>query len=193
MPAKIYRFLPFHRYQRHKSLIVADQLGVSLDRPRYIFSISSREQTFARHFFLQHHLANKEVVSLHYHASAHSKSLKLAEVQSVVHHLTSLGYHVLVVSSESIEKEITFLSEVTAYQSKDILLTAGLLSKCVAHVGVDSGIAHLAAAVGVPGFVIAMKDVWTKNSGVLSQNSVSYTFLGRRLPALLSALTQFFR
>ena len=40
MPAKIYSFLPFQRYKKHKTHRIAEELGVSLESNRYFLNYS---------------------------------------------------------------------------------------------------------------------------------------------------------
>ena len=191
MSAKIYAFLPFGRYRRHKSLIVADQLGVHFDRPRYFFSLSSHERDFGRSFFLQHHLNRKKVVSFHHLASSLARSLQDHEARSLVSFLTNLGYTVLIVSSDQVSPFLSQMPNVVVYHSKNILKTAALLERCVAHVGINSGIAHVAAAVGKPCFVLDVRNIWMENSRVLEPHSTHYLLKRYLLSEAEKALKRF--
>lgn len=191
MPGKIYPYLPFSRYRRHKSEIVAKQLGVVLQQKTYVFHLPHHVKQLARTFFARHHLLRKKIVGLHYTASTQNKSLSSLQVRMILSELLTKKCHVLILSHLPEPSWLHYVRGVTWYQSHSLLKTAALLERCHHFIGVDSGIAHLAAAVGTPSLVLYMNTAWIDNSAALGKHVRHYDFSRKDVARLLLEIKKF--
>ena len=192
IPAKLYAHLPLSRYRTHKSAIVAKKLGVSLHPSSYLLPLSSQEQDFAHHFFSTHSL-RKKVATFHYLGSSPTKSLTPEHATHIATFLVQHGYTVIVLYSTATQEDVTPLhgDHIISYYSDNILHTAALIKKSTVFIGVDSGIAHVAAAVHTPVFTILMKDIWMHNSTVLGHPVIQHSFKKNNLENLFITLSFF--
>jgi ADP-heptose:LPS heptosyltransferase len=178
-PAKLYAHLPFPGYKKHKSLRVARELGVTLHgKLRYKITYHAKERAWAALFLRKRNLSAKKMIGLHFTGSAPSKSIPFTVGQRIIDHLKSKGYTLLMFHDKHsyVREEIHYDSKlVTTYISDNILHTAALIDQCQFFVGVDSGLAHIAAALRKKTFVVYIRAIWRQNSLALGNNVRAYT------------------
>lgn len=179
-PAKLYAHLPFPGYREHKSFRIARELGVTLqEKPRYTLTYSIKDHAWAILFLQGKKLSARKLIGLHFTGSAPKKSLLFADGQRIIEQLKLKGYDLLLFHDKnSYEREKNHYdpSLVTTYISDNILHTAALIDQCQAFVGVDSGLAHIAAARNKKIFVIFFREIWRKNSLMLGDHVYPYTY-----------------
>lgn len=118
---------------------------------------------------------SKKYVAIHIGSGSQTKNWALFSFQDLVSWLKQEGWGVVVVEGPAdIEVSQKFWSnpisaDCIKFHGKSLPLVAGLLKQCVAFVGHDSGLSHIAAAVGTP--TIAMfgptsPDIWGPRGNV---------------------------
>lgn len=179
-PAKIYAHLPLPGYKKHKSFRVARELGVTLHgKPSYTINYHAKDRAWAVLFLREKNLSAKKLIGLHFTGSAPSKSLPAADGQRIVNYLKLKGYDSLLFHDKHsyAREEIHYdPALVTTYISDNILHTAALIDQCTEFIGVDSGLAHIAAARNKKVFVLFFREVWRQNSLMLGSHVHAFTY-----------------
>lgn len=194
MPAKIYSFLRLPRYEEHKTLKVAHELGVELDTLRYHLKYGEDDRTWAELFLHGRKLDPDILVGLHVSGSHPSKSLPADAVAEVAKMLKSLGYQtVLFHSRASYERDQHQIpAGVEVCVADHLLHVAALIDACQFLICVDSGVGHIAAALNKKLLNIHSKEVWMKNSLALGDFVTPYLYQNN-IEDLLNALSSFFQ
>ena len=166
-PAKLYATIPLKRYREHKTLKIAKELGVVLPTKKYNLKYSVKDKAWATAYLRRNGLKPTKLVGLHFTGSTKNKSLPSEQVKRLVHQLKLKGYHLLLFHDKhSYAREPSHyeLEGVTTYVSDNILHTAALVDYCSEIICVDSGIAHIAAALNKKLFILYFKKIWEENS-----------------------------
>ena len=178
-PAKLYSFIPLKRYREHKTTKIARELNITLKRQRYHFAYGQKDKQWAQAYLKQHKLNPKKLICLHFTGSAPSKSLSYTLGRQLVKDLKAKGYDLLLFHDKySYAREVQHYDakDVVTYVSDSLLRTAALVDQAQALICVDSGIAHLAAALGKKTFVIYFKNIWRLNSLALGNQVQPYVY-----------------
>ncbi len=158
-----------HETSRHSRLI-SKLIGEEVTYITPNISLNDSEKKFAESFWLKNQLDGRVVIGTHFGASKaqHWKKWDDDRFAEVLRDL-SVEYdpvflHFGVASEkEQIEEASKFVksSSINLSGSYSIFEVASLLSRCDAMIGNDSGIGHIAMAVGTPTVrVFGMSDYW---------------------------------
>ncbi|MGC8787845.1 MAG: glycosyltransferase family 9 protein, partial [Anaerolineae bacterium] len=130
-------------------------LGVTenVDLPHIMLTEGDRRE--AEQWWQEHGLAGRLTVAIHPGSGSAAKNWPAERFAAVARHLRQeQGMQILLVSGPAdeaviaaVERDLGGQSYVLAHELP-LPLLAGLLARCWAYVGNDSGISHLAAAVG---------------------------------------------
>lgn len=180
MPAKLYGYLPFERYRRHKTEVIARELGVELSDQQYWLHYGEQYGKWADLFLKYHQLDTDILVGLHFIGSTPNKSLPAEAREELMELLLSMGYHLLLFDSKQTYdgKSISEERGVVHYFSDHILKSAALVDRCAFLICVDSGVGHVAAALKKKLFSIYFKKVWMENSVAIGNEVYPYLYRG---------------
>lgn len=179
-PVKLYAHLPFPGYKEHKSFRTARELGVTLSKhPRYTITYGKNDRQWVLRFLQEKKLSRKKLICLHFTGSSPQKSLPFNDGQKIMQYLHEQGYHLLLLhDKKSYEREQQHYdpSLVTTHISDNILRTAALIDQSYAFIGIDSGLAHIAASLNRKTFVIYFREIWRYNSLALGDDVHPYIY-----------------
>ena len=136
------------------------ELGLTLDDAAAKLFPSEEDRAFAASFLASAHSAP---VAVHAGSGSTTKNWPIEHWQSI---LTALsGRDVLLVGGEADERQLAALAAHDAHTAVNLPLPhlAAVLERCELFIGHDSGISHIAAAVGTPCVLLfgpTNPDVW---------------------------------
>jgi len=179
MPAKMYALLGWKRYREHKTLRVARELGVKVLDQQYHITYGDEERTWVGTFLQRSKISGEKLVGLHFAGSTRNKSLPHNLGMEIVKMLRSLGYQpILFHSASSYQRERVHYptEDVVTYISDDVLHSAALVDTCQFLICVDSGVSHLAAALGKNVFTLYFREIWAQNSLAKGKGVVPFVY-----------------
>lgn len=149
-----------HAHSAEQQLALLGFVGVPvLDRPKTFLRVTEKEAV-AMNLFLQSHAIDAENIALIHPAAAfETKQWAAKNFAGTIDYLSSEGFSPVVVATQKEEHVIRELTENTktvfhAFTNLTLPQIKTLAAKAKVFVGNDSGIAHIAAAVGTPSVVI---------------------------------------
>ncbi len=122
--------------------IFARAAGVTLPSPVPQYTVAEQERQWARRL-----LGGHPTIAVQVRASCPLRTYPLPRLRTVVSRLIRSGFEVLILGDKR-EVEIVGAKNLTA--SLSIRATAALIEQCACLIAPDSGLLHLAAAVGTP-------------------------------------------
>lgn len=124
------------------------------DRPRLRLTPHDRQR--GMRWWAEHALDNEAAVALHPGSGSPAKNWPAERFAALARHLVATGCQVLLiigpadgVPASMVQREMRGMP-ITPVADLPLWLVAAILERCAGYVGNDSGISHLAAAVGVP-------------------------------------------
>lgn len=139
-------------------LDVIKPLGIAGDGAPQIF-LNKDDRDFASRFWKKCGFGSSAVVSIHPGSGSAKKMWPLQRFREIAEWLVSIGVKVLVPCGEADEvvtaKMIEgFSSEMAVIKGSSLLELAAVFERCRFFFGNDSGLSHLASAVGIPAICI---------------------------------------
>ncbi len=154
-------FLPGEEENKHAIdclLDVIKPLGIAGDGAPRIF-LNKDDRDFASGFWKKCEFGSCPVVAVHPGSGSEKKMWGLERFREIARWLVSIGLKVLVPCGEA-DEEVTakmaewFSSEIAVIRGASLLELAAILEGCRFFLGNDSGLSHLASAVGIPAICI---------------------------------------
>ena len=145
-----------------------ESLAIYVERPEPRVFPNEADRAAASHFF--RHAGREKIVAVHPGSGSEKKNWSAERFAAVCRWLVDeLAAQLLVVQGEADERAVSALRELiaprpfTVASGLKLMELAAVLQQCALFVGNDSGITHLAAAVGTPTVAMfgpASKSIW---------------------------------
>jgi ADP-heptose:LPS heptosyltransferase len=146
------------------------ELGVALSTQPPRLQLTAEDQEEAARWWEEHDLGDGSVVAIHPGSGSPAKNWPAERFGALAQYLQrERGARVLLLSGPADESAVGEVQqkldgqEYTLLHNLPLHLVAAILARCQAYVGNDSGVSHLAAAMGVPTVAIfgpTDPDVW---------------------------------
>jgi ADP-heptose:LPS heptosyltransferase len=145
-----------------------ESLAIYVDRPEPRVFPNEADRAAASHFL--RHASREQIVAVHPGSGSEQKNWPAERLAAVCRWLADeLAAQVLIVQGEADERAVTALRELiaprpfTVASGLKLMELAAVLQQCALFVGNDSGITHLASAVGTPTVALfgpSSKSIW---------------------------------
>jgi len=139
-------------------LDVIKPLGIAGDGAPRIF-LNKDDRDFASRFWKKCGFGSSAVAAIHPGSGSEKKMWPVGRFREIAEWMVSIGVKVLVPCGEA-DEEVTakmaewFSSEIAVIKGSSLLELAAIFERCRFFLGNDSGLSHLASAVGIPAICI---------------------------------------